>query len=204
MKKINLILPSTYTICCDTKTAFKTLEDTGKVIVGHLDVGASNCELDVARENGAQVVYATIGVQNKLDEIITLHFFGPFIGPNDQRDFFTHQVLHSSRLDFAFKKDLAQKIIEQCDLLDGKDRNTLQGTLKKIMDWRNAIAHGRFDHNNQLGVVIHYFSGGPQTQQLNDSYWSDVETRFQEANDLLMKAIRSATRPSDKCTQQGT
>jgi hypothetical protein len=110
MKKIKLTVPSRYTVVIDTQTAVKTLAATGRVDPVSLDVGVANRELDVARENGAQVVYAAAGVQNKLDEIIGTYFFGPIMGPNDRRDFFINQVLKSSDLTFAFRKRLACEI----------------------------------------------------------------------------------------------
>ncbi|MBN1359197.1 MAG: hypothetical protein JW993_01325 [Sedimentisphaerales bacterium] len=189
MKKIRLLKTQGFTTTIDRHNIPKdqVSEIDGKMIVKlpTIDIAAGNKELDVARDNGAEIVYATTSIEQKLEDVLLTYFFGPFVGPDPRRDFFVYNVLQSSGLQFSFKKGLVCKIAAECDLLEGKTRSTLEGHLKKIMDWRNAFAHGRLQHDAQRGSSLRYYMGSPQVLALTDEYWSTVEKCFEETHAIL-------------------
>lgn len=193
MKKIKLPVLETYSVTFDMHVALKEVSEKGKSHIESIDLGKQSKghkEMEVARENGAQILYATTGIEKKCEDVISMYLFGPALGPNERRDLFVNELLQSSSLTFAFKKELARKIITKCDLLKGKNRNSLQGNLKKIMDWRNAFAHGHLVYNNKFGCSLSYFSSSPQSLKLDDDYWSTVENCFADTTKLLQEAFK--------------
>jgi len=191
MKKVKLPIPNSFSLSWDMQSVLQKLstDPEGKVFLGTMDFGEGGSELEIARENGAQIVYATTGIEKGIDKILALYFFGPCVGLNEKRNFFVNQVLQSSDISFAFKKNLVQKIIDKYELLKGKEKNSFQKNLKMIMLWRNAFAHGELVYDSRQGPFLRYFSGDPQTQKLDDDYWSKVESCFDDVNALLKKVI---------------
>ena len=192
-KKITLPKPQVFSLTLDTKNIrpeqIVEVDSRKGIFVGSVDFGEGNKELNVVRENGAQIVYATIGIEKLLEDLILIYFFGPFFGPDERRDFFVHNLLQSSSLEFAFKKELTLKIINKSSLLSGKKKSTLQTNLKNINVWRNAFAHGRLEHDNLSGSLVRYFSGTEQILRLDDEYWTTVENCFKETHSALKEAI---------------
>ena len=142
-------------------------------------------EMDMAQVNGGLVLYATTSIEKWIESILLVYFMGPFIEPNPRRDMFEREVLESSTLTFSSKKELLFKAVNEEDLIKGKSKNKLQGSLKRIMEWRNAFAHGRVQHELTKGVVLKYYSGKPCELILNDEYWSGVEETFRETEKIL-------------------
>jgi hypothetical protein len=193
MKSIKLPIPQTMSISIDLHNLPKdnVVEVDGKRVIKMpaIDVPAGVKELNSARENGAQVVYAATSVETQLEDLLLLYFMGPFLGPEERREFFVHNVLQSSGISYSFKKELVLKIVDKCGLLKGKDKSDFMKCLKSIMDWRNAFAHGRLVHDSQFGVLLRFFSGSPKSIALNDEYWSQVEECFEDAQRLVKCAL---------------
>jgi hypothetical protein len=80
------------------------------------------------------------------------------------------------------------KIINNERLLAGKQKSAAQEHLRTIMEWRNAFAHGKIQHDTQMGCFVRYYSGGTKTLSLTDKYWDEVEKTFQECVELLKEA----------------
>jgi hypothetical protein len=72
--------------------------------------------------------------------------------------------------------------------LEGGKKNLSQSGLKKIMDWRNAFAHGKLQHDNKSGCFVRYHSGEQKKLFLTDEYWNEVERVFTESSELLKEA----------------
>jgi hypothetical protein len=193
MKSIKLAIPQTMSSSIDlhnlTKDDIVEVDGKRTIKMGTIDVAAGVKELKSARENGAQVVYAATSVETQLEDFLLLYFMGPFLGPDERRDFFVRNVLQSSGISYSFKKELVLKIVDKCSLLKGKDKGDLMKCLRSIMDWRNAFAHGRPEYDSQLGVLLRFFSGSPKSIALNDEYWSQVEECFKDAQRLVKCAL---------------
>lgn len=147
--------------------------------------------METARQNGAKVLYATTSIEQKVESILLEYFMGPFLGHDDRRVIFEHEVLQSSALSYKAKKDLVAKIIDYDSLLAGDKKSAAQKNLKKIMDWRNAFAHGKIQHDTKRGCFIAYYSGEPKTETLDDHYWDEVEKVFRECDNLLDESQRN-------------
>ena len=144
--------------------------------------------METARRNGGKILYATTSIEQTLESILLNYFMGPFIEHEDRRVMFEHEVLQSSTLTFRPKKDLAIKIIHKDNLVEGTKKNAIQKHLKNIMEWRNAFAHGKIQHDTKMGCFVRYYSGDTKTMTLDDQYWNDVEKTFQECVALLKEA----------------
>jgi len=147
--------------------------------------------METARQNGGKILYATTSIEQKIESILLEYFMGPFAGHDDKRVMFEHEVLQSTTLSFRAKKELVTKIINNDSLLAGDKKSAAQRDLKKIMDWRNAFAHGKIQHDTKRGCFIAYYSGEPKTETLDDHYWDEVERVFRECDVLLDEAIRT-------------
>ncbi len=199
-REIKLSLPQIFSMSLDLKhiTHDQVVEFEGKPAIhfGTIDFAKCNIELETIRKNGAQIIYAAIGIEKNLEDIILVYLFGPFIKQDEKREFFIHFVLESSSMESSYKKELAFRIVEKCDLLEGKEKSDLQANLKKILDWRNIFAHGRIQYDTREGGLIAYFSGSPKTLILDDAYWDSVESCFTITNNLLNKALTKLNGPN--------
>ena len=145
-----------------------------QIPIGSLDFGQSNQTLHDIRENGAQVLYAASSIEWQMDEIISNYVFPGEMGRNDRRDFFVQNILKTSAFTYAFRKQIVEKLINDHDLLEGKDKNHLVSGLKQIMSCRNAFAHGRIEYDSKKGGVLNYYEGSPEHRFLTTStgQWS--------------------------------
>lgn len=144
--------------------------------------------IEQARINGGKVLYATTSIEHQLENLLLIYFMGPFIKHDNRRDMFEREILQSSAISYKSKKELVSKIINENDLLQGKKKNKLQGYLKKIMEWRNAFAHGKVQHDNLHGCYVKYYSGTIKELILNDSFWTELEKTFKNCSEMIKEA----------------
>lgn len=192
MKKIKLPIDTTVFCQVDLKNInSQNIQDLGGMKVIHLakiDVSAGHKEIGTARDNGAQIVYGLLSVEHRIETILAEYLFGPILGnPKPKKDFFVNEILQSNRLEYSFKKELLNRIVNSEDLLPGEDKDTLQNNLKKIMTWRNAFAHGHLRTDNSQVCYLDYYSGSKNTIVLNDEFWIEVESSFKKIDELLRK-----------------
>jgi hypothetical protein len=166
----------------------KKTNELGQVLLGTMELLPMKEEIEIARKNGAQVVWAALEIEKAMEQLISHHLFHP-IGINPSRDFFHKDILTSSFFGFAPKKMLVQKIINEQELLSGKGKNRLSGALKQVSDKRNAFAHGNITARQGQGCLLQYFSGDQKSDQLSDEYWSELEKNVLDAKALLKEAV---------------
>lgn len=158
--------------------------------MGMIDIPQQSKELAALRKNGAEILYATIAIEKILGALLSTYLFGTRLVHNERRCFFENELLQSSYLTFAAKKAIGQKIIHKYNLLKGSQKNTLESNLKKIMDWRNAFAHGTLINDIHKGCFIEYFSGSSKELTLDDELWATVEKCFADTNKLLAETVK--------------
>lgn len=193
MRDIELPITQTYSVTVDLQKLGETqpIDDgDGKWIVpiGNI-VDEEACAItSTALRNGGKILYATTSIERQLDQLLLHYFMGPFEEHSDKRVMFESEILQSTALSFSAKKELVAKVVNDAQLLVGKKKNRFQGNLKKIMNWRNAFAHGRIQHDNATGCFIHHYSGAPKKLVLDDKFWDEVEVCFTECSELLKYA----------------
>lgn len=198
MKEINLPITQTYSLTVDLQKldiSKAVNAGDGRLLVplGVLSSEEFGKAVAVARQNGGKILYATTSIEQKLEGLLLEYFMGPFTGHNDRRVVFEREILQSSALGYRAKKDFVAKLINDLDLLSGKEKSALQSLLKKVMDWRNAFAHGKIQHDSRAGCFVRYYSGEPRTLALTDEYWDEVERSFKDCDALLDQVKRKLT-----------
>lgn len=192
MKRIKLSMDTTLFCQVDLKNIdsqnIQVIDGRKFISFPKIDVSAGHKEVEIARDNGAQIVYGLLSIEHKINSILAEYLFGPTLGsPKPQKDFFVNEILQSNKFDYSFKKELFIKIMNDHNLLIKEDRGILQENLKKIMTWRNAFAHGFLSADNLQECYLKYYSGGNKSIVLNDDFWTEVEVCFQQINELFKK-----------------
>lgn len=193
MREINLPITQTVSITINPREfdLSKSVDVGGgrrQISLGTIYDEKTGAVMETARRNGGKILYATTSIEQTLESMLLNYFMGPFVEHEDRRVMFEHEVLQSSALTFRAKKDLAIMIIHNDNLVEGTKKNAIQKHLKSIMEWRNAFAHGKIQHDTKRGCFIRYYSGDTKTITLDDQYWDDVEKTFRECVELLKKA----------------
>ena len=150
--------------------------------------GSDFKELENSRNKGAEILWATICLEQKMETAISEYFFGKEL-PNHKRHIFEHEVLQTSSFQFSAKKHLIHVISKEQSLFSGKEISLLQGVLKKVMNWRNAFAHGSLKIDATKGIILEYYSGGHKYKTLNQDFWVEVEDVFGKGDKLVSRLI---------------
>ncbi|MDH5387158.1 MAG: hypothetical protein OEY06_01770 [Gammaproteobacteria bacterium] len=193
MKDIELPITQTFSLTIDThnvdmSNAVEMENGQFRIPLGDMVNESISAATEKARINGGKVLYATTSIEQQLEGLLLRYFMGPFVQHEERRVIFERDILQSSALSYSSKKELVSKIINEHNLLQGKKKNKLQSTLKKIMEWRNAFAHGKVQHDNVQGCFIKYYSGGSKQLKLTDDFWSNLESVFKECSELVKEA----------------
>ena len=109
--------------------------------------------------------------------------------PSERREIFQQHILNSSDFSFSQKRNLAMIVVGECNLLEGKSKNRFQSLLKKIGQYRNAFAHGQVKHDTKRKCFLEYYSGGPESRNLSDQFWEELEADFTECDILAQQAV---------------
>lgn len=162
--------------------------------IGTTEINPNNPILLQARENGAQIIWATINVELKMQDIITEYLFGIGIDNNERLNFFNNEIMTSNSITYALKKKLSLRLIELKNLLSNKNYSELDNKLVKVMTYRNAFAHGNLSIDNKEKCRLEFYSGKPQVFSLNERFWDDLESHFQIVNKLLGEAWKKLSK----------
>ena len=181
MKKIDL--PGTYTISIPIDLS-QPADESGYISLGGMDSNGYK-ELELSKENISTIIWSAICLEKLMEEVITNYFFGRFQGLDLKRDLFKKELLQSSSMQFSFKKSLVHKICNQREDISGKKASKLQGSLKRVMQWRNAFAHGQISYDAKDGVTLSYYSGEHKTAKLNEDFWASLKKDFELSEELL-------------------
>lgn len=209
MKEISLPITQTFSITIDTHNIdMSKVVDLGDGKFG-VHLGSISSEdvspvIEIARKNGGNILYATTSIEQQMESILLRYFMGPFVQHEDRRELFEREIIQSSSLSYSTKKELVSKVINSNNLLDGKKKNNLQAKLKKIMEWRNAFAHGKIQYDSKAGCSIKYYSGGPKNLVLTDTYWNEVEECFNECTKLLGEVLSELDNPKQSSPSSQT
>lgn len=195
MKEIDLPISQTVSITVDPRNIdMSNAVDIGGgrlvVPLGTLIDETISTTVATARQNGGKVLYATTSIEQQMESLLLEFFMGSFEGHDDRRELFEREVLQSSALSYNAKRALVTKIVNQRALLEGREKSSLQALLRRIMEWRNAFAHGKIQHDSRAGCFIKHYSGEAKTLALTDAYWEDVERAYNDCSSLLEKAKR--------------
>ena len=163
----------------------KGLAGSGIFPLGTMDANEANKTLEEVRVNVGIVIYSTTSIEQKMERLVADYLFGIMYGPNPYRQFFSNEIVQSSAFSYSFKKELVRKIAEAEGFVTGKDKDGLSRSLKKIMDYRNAFAHGSYRYEQGTGVYVSYYQSEKKSDLLNDDYWTKLEEDFTVCNKII-------------------
>ena len=190
----------------------KRLSEMAKIEVRHPVTGEVLGELDTkvkedlvqVRRNTGNIISTTIVIEQKISDIISNYLFGAF-RPNTQRDFFEREILCSSRLSSAAKIPVLLKILDELKYFevlpasnDKRKKDTkkkakeFEDLLRKVLEYRNAFAHGELKYESPTGCILNYHSRDRKKCVLDEKFWDKLEDRYQELLEILNKIKKAS------------
>lgn len=200
MKQIYLPIKRHYsTPSVDLEEANKNLrlDQRSSNSFGVIDFGVAGKELDQARINGGVVIWSTICLEEKLEKIITEYIFHPIkeTQPYKSKSFFVNKIVKADFITYSTKKRLVVEIVNSGELLKGREKNDLERFLKKVMDYRNAFAHGSIEYISGKGCILKSGSANVRDDTLSDDYWKSLEDIFKKchllADNIVLKLCKN-------------
>jgi hypothetical protein len=133
-------------------------------------------DLATIERNGSELIMAVVMLEDRMIEAVSKLLFGTDGSTRRMREFFVEEIIGASELSFAFKRRVFTRLIERTGALDSSDTKELKAGLSKVMEWRNAFAHGKVLHDQEAGYILQYYSGGRQERTLDDALFEKVES----------------------------
>ena len=133
-------------------------------------------DLDTIQKNGSELIIATVMLEDRMIEAVSKLLFGKTADGRERREFFVSEIMGTSDFSFAFKRRVFTRLLERTKALDAPAINELKAGLNKVMEWRNAFAHGKVLHEHNGGYLLQYYSGGVQELVLDDAFFDKVES----------------------------
>ena len=133
-------------------------------------------DLAIIEKNGSELITATVMLEDRMIEAVSKLLFGKVADVRDLREFFAAEIMGTSDFSFAFKRRVFTRILEHTGALDAPAIKELKAGLNKVMEWRNAFAHGKVLHEHNGGYLLQYYSGGTQRLVLDDAFFERVES----------------------------
>jgi hypothetical protein len=131
---------------------------------------------------------------------VILHYF--FGSSHERRAAFESLVLNSDWCSFAAKRKLITHIINEQNLLEGRNKGEFDKLMKDVMSVRNAFAHGKISSDDKR-VWLSFFEGAPRKVELTDEYLTDIETLLRAAFDrtFALAVAIGATKLSENVSE---
>lgn len=120
-------------------------------------------EMEAIEKNGYEILSATVMMENRMIEATSKILFGAGNEDSDRRQFFEDEIIGTSDFSYAFKRRVFTRLLETMNLMSADEIKKLKAGLNKIMEWRNAFAHGQVIHERNGGFVLRYYSGGTKS-----------------------------------------
>jgi hypothetical protein len=137
-------------------------------------------DMAAIEKNGHEILTATVMMEDRMIEAISKILFGTSNDEADKRQFFVDEVVGTSDFSFAFKRRVFTRLLETFSVLPTEEVKELKAGLNKIMEWRNAFAHGQVIHVYGGGFLLRYYSGGSKELALNTEYFEKVEKTIRD------------------------
>jgi hypothetical protein len=158
-------------------------------------------DLLIIEKNRSELIAGTVLLEKRMIEAVCKLLFRA--NPEDQlqRDFFAEEVMGASDFSFAFKRRVFTRLLERTDALDSGEVKELKAGLNKVMEWRNAFAHGNLQHDYNGGLVLAYFSGEHKELVLDDEFFEQVETTIRNCLYQCNGVIQATQRGSNNSSK---
>jgi len=133
-------------------------------------------DLATIEKNGSEVITATVMLEDRMIEAVSKLLFGKAPDTCERREFFVAEIMGTSDFTFAFKRRVFTRLLEHTGALDTAAIKELKAGLNKLIEWRNAFAHGKVLHEHNGGYLLQYYRDGAQQLVLDDTFFENVES----------------------------
>ena len=162
--------------------------------------GAEGIEdLATIEKNGSELIMAAVMLEDRMIEATSKLLFGRSAESSKPREFFVAEIMGTSDFSFAFKRRVFTRLLENTGVLDDPAIKELKAGLNKVMEWRNAFAHGKVLHEHNGGYLLQYYSGGVQELVLDNAFFDKVENTVRSClyacNGVIQAAPLSSETP---------
>jgi len=114
-------------------------------------------------------------IERTIDHLLIKYFLGDWNDEEKVRfERFQYEILASEWCTFSTKRKLIIKMINEENLLSGREKEDFDKLLKKVMSYRNRFAHGEFSTNGQ-SIFISFFENKHQTDEVDQEYLWNIE-----------------------------
>jgi len=138
---------------------------------------------DQARENISDVISSFLFIEGQVKQIIYHCVLNEVV---KHRDDVIEFFLDSDWLNFNAKVHILSKILKKHTQISNSEREDIEKTLRKLMKYRNALAHGEIFWNSGQ-ISLKYFESGSKIATLDSEYWHELEMNFQKGLSQLHK-----------------
>jgi len=188
MKKIDLPITQSFASRpIDMHQARADLEsgNATQILISTIDFGECSKIMEQARINGGKVIWSTTCLEQKLEHIITQFLFPESSEVKSIRKrFFSHKIMSTNSFSFSSKKVCVSEILNEAERINGKTKDLFAQSVKKVMDYRNAFAHGELSHEDGKGCILEHWIGQAQRDVLDDDYWDKLTEWFSKAHEV--------------------
>ena len=148
--------------------------------------------LSTIEKNGAELITAAVMLEDRMINAVAKILFSKSPETQIRREFFAEEIMGTSDFSFSFKRKVFTRLLERTYALDAGEINELKAGLNKVMEWRNAFAHGKIVHEHNAGFVLSYYSGGRKEFVLDDAFFEQVESTIRNCLYRCNSIIESA------------
>lgn len=145
----------------------------------------------IATDNASMVLHAGTRIDEDVGSVISSYFFASKEHSEEEYNrsvLFDELIIESTAMSYNTKRNILFNILNKTSYCSGKEKATLQTDLKKIQEWRNAVAHGSFSiMNKSFEVKLTYQSGGEKVIVLSDEFWTNVDQTIEKTEKALSK-----------------
>ena len=154
--------------------------------------------IDVARNNGMQIISCTLTIEAMMKKIIISTLFAEV---KEKKELVIGLVLDAEWFSFAVCKNLFLKLIHTERIVSGNDRAELEKDLSNIMRCRNAFAHGSITYDG-TNIHLKYFEGLLKQVELDEKYWTEKEELYLRAFNKLVEIEKTVDSKNEGQTRK--
>jgi hypothetical protein len=145
-------------------------------------------EADIFDYNRTQVLNCFSSIEDDISRLIEYDIIGEYsIEKKEQHDKFRAKILYTSWFNFNEKRKLVTDILNE-GISSNKKKKELDELFRKIMNYRNALMHGKFISNGSKSI-LEYYQGELKKDELNDDYWKKAKNYFEQALDIILESL---------------
>jgi len=111
---------------------------------------------EVFDQNKLEVLNAFSTIEFYISYLLSYEFLGPYDKKRKEEfEKFNSKIIHTSWFNFNEKRKMTVEILVR-DIEDKTEKKKIESIFRKIMDYRNALAHGKFITDGTRSILEFY------------------------------------------------